>query len=139
MKPIAALSFGFNDAREYLQPESRPLLERFFLADDNLALLAEPQRCFVIGEKGTGKTAYAAYLSICNYHNLRGHTVFIQDTDYLILQSLGEDKQLRAEDFVPNWELVLFVLSFQRLTSDKRSFTVLSQSTYEAARRLWTF
>lgn len=137
MKPIAQLFFGFNDAREYLQPESRPLLEKFFLADDNLALLAQPQRCFLIGEKGTGKTAYAAYLSTCKYDHLIGHTAFVQDTDYLTLKSHSEERGLKPEDFVPNWELVLLALSFQRLTSDASRFNIVNQPVYEAAERVF--
>ena len=136
MKSISELSFGFNDAREYLQPESRSLLEKFFLADDNLALLAEPQRYFLVGEKGTGKTAYAAYLSTCKYKNLKGHTTFIEYTDYLFLRSYGEDFKLKPEDFVPSWELVLLAISFQRLTLQSSTFRVIDQSIYEAAEQV---
>jgi hypothetical protein len=133
MKPIQELSFGFNDAREYLQPESRPLLEKFFLADENLRLLTEPQRCFVVGEKGTGKTAYAAYLSTCSYENFRGDTAFLQDTDYLVLRSHGKENSLRPEDFVPSWELALLALSFLRMIREANSFSVVNRSVYETA------
>jgi hypothetical protein len=98
MKAIGDLSFGFNDAREYLSPESKPLLEKFFLADDNLSALVQPQRYFLIGEKGTGKTAYAAYVSTCKYQRYVGHTTFIQDTDYLTMRSLGEQYGLKAHE-----------------------------------------
>jgi hypothetical protein len=133
MKSIAQLSFGFNDAREYLQHESRGLLEKFFLADDNLPLLAQPQRYFLIGEKGTGKTAYAAYLSTGHLANLRGDTAFIQDTDYLALKSHGEHYKLRPEDFVSDWEVLLLALAFLRATKFRDGYNVADQHVYEAA------
>ncbi len=136
MKSIAELTFGFNDAREYLKPESRPLLAKFFLADDNLALLTEPQRYFLIGEKGTGKTAYAAYLSTSQYRNFAGHTTFIQQVDYLTMRSLAEEHELKDQDFVSNWELILLAIAFQKMTKDKATFTVKTPSVFAAAKAI---
>ena len=109
-------------------------MAKFFLADDNLSLLIQPQRYFLIGEKGTGKTAYAAYLSTAQYRNFEGHTTFIQQVDYLTMRALAEEHGLKDQDFVSCWELVLLAIAFQKMTKDKATFSVKLPLVFAAAK-----
>ena len=63
MKPIRELVFGFADAENYKRRENKDLLNKIFIKDDHLEKLLRPEICFLVGEKGTGKTAYSIYLS----------------------------------------------------------------------------
>ena len=49
---------------------------------------------FLIGEKGTGKTAYALYLADNNYKGNTASHKFVRETDYQKFVSLKHDKHL---------------------------------------------
>ena len=59
MKPVKELELGFADAENYKRRENKDLLNRVFIRDAHLDDLCEPNVSFLIGEKGTGKTAYS--------------------------------------------------------------------------------
>nr|WP_231410415.1 fun domain protein [Neisseria meningitidis] len=63
MKPLKTLEFGFVDAANYRRRENKDLFNRIFVKGEYLDELCEPNISFLIGEKGTGKTAYAVYLT----------------------------------------------------------------------------
>ena len=83
MRPLTALTFGFSDAENYKRRENRQLFEKIFLKTEDLDALCRPNVFFLIGEKGTGKTAYAVKLSNSDYNNSRAFHKYIQETDYL--------------------------------------------------------
>ena len=61
MLPIEKLNFGFNDGGDYRRRENKELLNQFFIRTDALDKLVQGSYFFLMGEKGTGKTAYAVY------------------------------------------------------------------------------
>lgn len=63
MKPVRELTFGFSDAENYRRRENKDLFNQIFLRTDALEVIQDPGIFFIVGEKGTGKTAYAVYLS----------------------------------------------------------------------------
>ena len=67
MKTVKKLVFGFNDAENYRRRENRQLFNDIFVKDNNLDKLLALNTYFLIGEKGTGKTAYAVYLANNEY------------------------------------------------------------------------
>ena len=69
MKNILELQLGFSDAENYRRRENKALLDKVFIRNDHLDRLCEPAISFLVGEKGTGKTAYAVYLSNNDYKN----------------------------------------------------------------------
>ena len=63
MKLVKDLELGFADAENYKRRENKDLLNRVFIRDAHLDRLCEPNISFLIGEKGTGKTAYSIFLA----------------------------------------------------------------------------
>ena len=59
MKKIADLKLGFSDAQNYTQRQNKTMFNEIFVRNVFLDELIEQSRYFLIGEKGTGKTAYA--------------------------------------------------------------------------------
>jgi DNA-binding NtrC family response regulator len=55
-------SFSFNDALNYRTRQQKEFFKRLFLRTDALEKCLLPTTYFLMGEKGTGKTAYAVYL-----------------------------------------------------------------------------
>jgi hypothetical protein len=63
MLSIPQLNFGFNDAENYRRNENKELFNQIFVRTDELDRICANNVFFLMGEKGTGKTAYAVYLT----------------------------------------------------------------------------
>lgn len=61
MKNIEELNMGFRDAESYKKKDNKDLLNKLFLRTNKREELTDTNKYFLIGEKGTGKTAYAVY------------------------------------------------------------------------------
>jgi len=82
MKSVSDLALGFRDAESYKNREYRELFNRIFVRTRTLDQLCDPSVYFSIGEKGTGKTAYAVYMANNDYRNHRSSLRYIRETDY---------------------------------------------------------
>ncbi|MDH5561830.1 MAG: funZ protein, partial [Deltaproteobacteria bacterium] len=63
MLKISELPLGFTDAENYKRRENKDLFNHVFIKTDALEKICNPGTSFLIGEKGTGKTAYSVYMS----------------------------------------------------------------------------
>ena len=61
MKKISELSFGFSDAENYKRREEKEAFKKLFVQNDFLDEVCKPNISFLIGDKGTGKTAYSIF------------------------------------------------------------------------------
>jgi len=82
LKKIHEMNFGFSDAENYKRRENRQIFQRFFVKNDFLDELLLPSTTFLVGEKGTGKTAYGTFLANSGYHNTDASIKFIRETEY---------------------------------------------------------
>ncbi len=80
-KRIADINFGEYDATNYRDSSSRDLFNRIFYRDNKLDQILENNKYLILGDKGTGKTAYSVYLS----NNV------IEDT-YVSIVYMGENR-----------------------------------------------
>jgi hypothetical protein len=64
MKAVSEITFGFSDAENYRRRENRDLFNKIFLRTDALDQVCQKSTFFVVGDKGTGKTAYAVYIEV---------------------------------------------------------------------------
>ena len=69
LKKISELNLGFSDAQNYLQRGNKKMFSSVFVKNSYLEDLLQPHIYFLLGEKGTGKTAYATFLSNSEYKN----------------------------------------------------------------------
>ena len=81
MRTIKELNLGFLDAQNYTQRAHKEMLNNVFVKNEFLDKLLEPTVYYLIGEKGTGKTAYAAFLSNNEYKNHKATLKYIFGTD----------------------------------------------------------
>jgi len=82
MLKVSDLQLGYSDAENYRRRENKELLNRVFIRNKYLDQLCEPGISFLIGEKGTGKTAYAVFLSNNDYKNTISSIRYIRETEY---------------------------------------------------------
>ena len=67
------LKFPKEEAESYLEPEKKNEFNRLFYQDSNYTKIQDPTTYFIIGDKGSGKTAYSVYYcnNIINNINFR--------------------------------------------------------------------
>jgi hypothetical protein len=120
-KKISDLNIGSVDAINYSARQDKDFLSRIFLRDSVLDRVLESKRYFLVGEKGTGKTAYATLLSNMEYKNTASAIRSITGTDYqrfIKQKSLGH---LQVSSFTDIWRVILLLLMADNIQSSESS------------------
>jgi len=120
MKSLDQLRFGFSDAENYKRRENRDLFNQIFLRTEELDEICGKNIFFLVGEKGTGKTAYAVYFANNRYRDHVGVHRFIRETDYQKFIALKRANHLSLSDYIDIWKVIIYLL--------------LSSSIYDNAR-----
>ncbi len=115
MKSIGELDFGFADAENYKKRENKDLFNRVFIKNDYLESLCDPSISFLIGEKGTGKTAYAVYMANSTYRNNRCDIKYIRETEYRKFITLKKEKHLELSDYTNVWKVIIYLLLSKKI------------------------
>lgn len=110
MKTIAELNLGFSDAQNYSLKNNKNMFNDVFVKNSFLEDIIAPNNYFLIGEKGTGKTAYSVYLSNNQYKNHKSLLNFISATDYDKFYNLKKEKCLTLTDYEGIWKVILLLL-----------------------------
>jgi len=115
MKNFASLELGFPDAEDYKRRENKNFLNKIFIRNQYLDKLLDPAISFLIGEKGTGKTAYAIYLSNNDYNDTLSSTRYLRETEYRKFIYLKNEKHLGLSDYSSIWKVIIYLLLSQQL------------------------
>lgn len=115
MKKIIDLDFGFADAQNYKRRENKQRFNEVFIKNEYLDQLCDHGVSFLVGEKGTGKTAYAVFMSNNDYKNNKSEIKYIRETEYRKFISLKKDKHLQLSDYTNVWKVILYLLLSQRI------------------------
>ena len=133
MLPIPKLNLGSIDAVNYKRRSEREFLKRIFFRDEYLDMILEEKRYFIIGEKGTGKTAYAALLNNTDYGGTLASLTNITETDYEKFSRLKSIKHYKVTDYVDSWKCVFLLLTAHHLI-EKEANQVLGTLKFKALR-----
>jgi hypothetical protein len=118
---IADLDIGSIDAVNYSGRKEKSFLKRVFFRDSFLERILDSNRYFLVGEKGTGKTAYATFLSNEEYKKTSASVTSVNATDYTKFYSLKKSGHLPVSDFVDTWKTILLMLVADHLKSHAKS------------------
>ena len=110
MKKIEDLNLGFSDAQNYAQRANKQMLSEIFVKNAYLTKLLRPNIYYLIGEKGTGKTAYAVYLSNNDYQNNKAFLKYISGTDYEKFHELKKQNKIDISGYEDIWKTILLLL-----------------------------
>lgn len=111
MKSLSEINFGYGDATNYRKNKRMaPMFNEIFVKDRNLERLLREDSFFLIGEKGTGKTAYATFLENKEYQNTVSKVCEISSTDFQIFLRIQKSGYLQLSDFTKVWEIILLML-----------------------------
>jgi hypothetical protein len=124
MKPVSDLSLGFRDAESYKSRENREMFNHIFVPTQTLDQLCKPNVYFSIGEKGTGKTAYAVYMANNDYKNHRSSLKYIRETDYQKFVQMKKEKNLNLSDYTNIWKIIIYLLLSRDITERESRFPI---------------
>ena len=133
MRTVLDLELGFTDAENYRRPENKEMFNHVFIRNEHLNKLCDHSISFIVGEKGTGKTAYAVYLANNEYRKTRGTTRFIRETDYQKFITLKHEKHLDLSDYTSIWKVIIYLLMSQQVKEKEGGLAFLAKFTKMAA------
>ncbi len=119
MKLISTLNLGFGDAENYRSKSNKELFNSIFVRNIFLEHLLKPSTYFLIGEKGTGKTAYSVFLTNNNYKETISQLKFLRETDYQKFVTLKKEKHLQLSDYSSIWKVILLLLLSKSIKSEE--------------------
>lgn len=127
MEKISNLSFGFRDAESYKNKENKEFFNEVFLRTNALDELCNQNRYFLVGEKGTGKTAYAIFLTNNHYKNIFSSIRYIRETEYHKFVEMKRTKQLNLSDYTNIWKVIIYLLMAQQIREKEKSTPILGK------------
>ena len=130
MKPYNKLNLGFADAENYKKKENKNLLDKFFIKTGELDNIINSNNYFLIGDKGTGKTAYSIYLSHNDYKGTSSYINYIRETEYTKFIELKKAKNLTLTEYTSIWKVLIYVLISQRIMSKEKDSFLSIHSKY---------
>jgi hypothetical protein len=127
MKKFVDLNLGFGDAENYKKRENKSLLNRYFIRNDELYAVLKPSNYFLIGDKGTGKTAYSLYLSNNEFENTSSYLNYIRETEYVKFIKLKKEKHLTLTEYTNIWKVLIYLLLSQQIKKGEKESVFLSK------------
>lgn len=121
-KKLSALKDAFNDAANYQVRENKAFFAKIFLRTDELQRCLDPSVYFLIGEKGTGKTAYATYIENNPADKFSAKVVTLTETQYKRFIELKKHGKLSYSDFANVWRQILLVVTSQVIIDKSKGF-----------------
>ena len=112
MKKIQELRQVKGDAYDYYiaSGEDRELFEKIFLVDEIIDEIKKPDKYFLIGEKGSGKTAYSVYMSQSRTQEYFGFITLVENTLYQKFLNMKRQKALELSSYKDIWINILYLI-----------------------------
>lgn len=112
MKKIENLKKIKGDAYEYYNSNEVEfeLFNKVFLADKIVDEIKNPSKYFIIGEKGSGKTAYSVYFAKKNIDGIESKIKFVQNTVYDKFIRMKNNKSLDMSSYKDAWMNVIYLV-----------------------------
>lgn len=115
MKKIEELSRIKGDAFDYyVKNADAALFEKIFLVDEILDDIRKKDTYFLIGEKGSGKTAYSVYMSR-KENDVNSSIVLVQNTLFQKFINMKQQKMLGLSEMKDVWVNLLYLVLAERL------------------------
>lgn len=120
MKSFSNIDFGYGDAANYKNNRKyQRMFYEVFVKDEKLERLMRDDTYYLIGDKGTGKTAYAVFLENNEYKNTQSRMVNFESTDYKIFVNLSKMGFLLLSDYTRVWKIILLLIVAQSIHMDE--------------------
>lgn len=126
MIDFTQLNLGFGDAENYKRRENKDFFSQIFLKSNVLDELIQEHIYFLIGEKGTGKTAFSVFLSNYFYRDTSALISYIRETEYQQFIQLKKRDHLQLSDYTLIWKVIIYLLMSEKLSRDNNEKSIFS-------------
>src|SRR5689334_11765427 len=109
-KALRQLEEPFNDAFNYRSRTQKELFNKLFLKTEELEQCLSPSTYFLMGEKGSGKTAYAVFLENNTVDDHRCQVTTMTESQYKRFIELKRQGKLNYSDYANIWRSMLLFL-----------------------------
>ncbi|MDD5948555.1 MAG: hypothetical protein PUC39_02315 [Lachnospiraceae bacterium] len=133
MKRIEELQKVKGDAYDYyVSPnQDNDLFEKIFLVGDIVEEIEDLDKFFLIGEKGSGKTAYAVYMSKIENGNSSCKLALVENTLYQRFLHMKEQKSLELSSIKDIWINLLYLMLAEHIQENKDAKSIWEQLKYK--------
>lgn len=118
MKKCSELQFGFIDAQSYLRNPNHPNSEYFrksFFKSKHLKQAVNPDIYYLLGEKGTGKTAYAVYATLFMNDEYNAQCDVFDTNDFTRFIEVCDSLRIEKSQFSRVWVFLFLLMLIQKL------------------------
>jgi hypothetical protein len=120
-KAIKNLREPYNDAINYQSRAYKDFFQRLFLKTEEMEQCLAPSIYFLMGEKGTGKTAYAVYLENNDIKGHRCKLTTMTETQYKRFIELKKQGKLSYSDYANIWRSMLLFITGRMLVEKSKT------------------
>jgi hypothetical protein len=131
-RTLSELHEPFNDAVNYKTRQQKEFFGKIFLRTEDLIDCLKPSIYYLIGEKGSGKTAYAAYLENNDVEETRCRLSTMTETQYKRFIALKRKGQLDYSDYANIWRPMLLNMVAQTLVNKSKGFLASFTGKFDA-------
>ncbi|WP_051200670.1 P-loop ATPase, Sll1717 family [Butyrivibrio sp. XPD2002] len=117
MKRIEELKTIKGDAYDYYAypNEDDDLFEKIFLVGEIVDEIKRPSKCFLIGEKGAGKTAYSVYMCKKENPEMKCSISMVNDLLYRKFLNMKKNGMLDLSEMKDIWVNLLYLVIAEKL------------------------
>jgi hypothetical protein len=122
MKSIKDLFEPSNDAIDYNNTDKREYFKQTYFSTQYFEKLRQRNCYYIIGEKGSGKTALALFYKINAPENSTSQLLPISITQYKKFIALRKNKKLEYSDYSSIWRTTLCMLVSQEVVKNNKKW-----------------
>lgn len=93
---------------------------KYFYDDGEISQLASGEKCFVIGRKGSGKTAIADYINTIDAHNVFSVKISFKNFPFNEIYSYVNDNFTAPNQYISIWKYVIYSSVCQMLSRNEQ-------------------
>lgn len=120
-KKISELKIPFNDAANYKSKDDKQFFSKIFLRTDAINKITNPSIYYIIGEKGSGKTAYATYLESNSPDKHICKVLTMTETQYKRFIQLKTRGHMDFSDYANIWRSIILLITCQVIVDKHKS------------------
>ena len=137
MKKIEELQQIKGDAYDYYiaRNDDSDLFEKIFLVDEIIDEIRRPDKYFLVGEKGSGKTAYSVYMSKSDKVDCSCAISLVENTLYQRFLNMKRQKALELSSYKDIWVNLIYLILAENIRKQDKEFSLLNNLKYKQLSR----
>lgn len=128
------LEIPFDEAENYLMPANKEKLNKLFYRDSNFDKIKRETTYYLIGEKGSGKTAYSVYFCNNQFDNIVSKRYVISVDDYSKIIQMKKEGKLNYTHYITLWKAILLIKLFATISEGE--VAIFGGKSYNKIRKL---